>query len=466
MDSPSTTRLIKAAIILPIEGPPLKEGALLLKEDRIEACLSASDLVLLKDSHEIPVYEFGNAIVCPGLINLHTHLEYSLLRAHQAGLGFMPWLKSLIEATRGWHEKTWRLSADLGVAAVLKAGTTCVVENSYAGYSLESLAQAGLRAVVGLELFGVNQDTASDQWQRWLAKLAMVKAKASPTLAACLADKRMKLTVAAHAPYTVCPALWSIAKKWASDNDQIVLAHVAESQNECRWFQTADPELDSHLAFAFGSIPTYKGDAVEACRSWRKGGQTPVQHLENYHLLDEKLLVAHAVQINDADAEILSRRAVSIAHCPRSNSRLRNGVAPLELFCKHKLQFGLGTDSLASNDDLDLLAEARFAVALKRALSPESRFDAKAALEAVTIKAARSIHMDSEIGSFLPGKKADLAVFDFSGDDKASDLATKCDPYELLLYGQCKLKALLVDGQQVHGVPAKSVPARSAPAKV
>src|SRR5277367_4581830 len=308
MDNSSKTALIKASIILPMEGPPLKRGALLLKDGRIEACLSESELAQLKEIPETSVHDFGDAIVSPGLINLHTHLEYSLLRAHNASLGFIPWIKSLQEATREWHEDTWRYSADLGVDAARKAGTTCLVENSYGGLSAESVSRAGLKAVIGIEVFGVNQETAPDQWMRWLEKLAKLKTNASPTLAHDLAAKKIKLTVAAHAPYTVCPALWLLAKQWAADNDQIVLTHAAESENERRWFLSQDPELDALLTYSFGKVPTYKGDPVSAAKAWRRGGHTPVQHLENYQLLDEKLLVAHAVKVDEADLAILSKR--------------------------------------------------------------------------------------------------------------------------------------------------------------
>src|SRR5271156_880495 len=145
MANPSQTALIKANIILPIEGPPLKGGAILLKDGRIQACLDESELAYVKETAEMIVYDFADAIVSPGLINLHTHLEYSLLKAHNASLAFIPWIKSLQEATREWHEDTWRYSADLGVDAARKAGTTCLVENSYGGLSAESVSRAGLK---------------------------------------------------------------------------------------------------------------------------------------------------------------------------------------------------------------------------------------------------------------------------------------------------------------------------------
>jgi 5-methylthioadenosine/S-adenosylhomocysteine deaminase len=466
MDNPSQTTLLKTGILLPIEGPPIINGALLLKEGRIEACLSKKEIAALEENPTISVYDFSDSIILPGLINLHTHLEYSLLKGHNASAKFFPWIKSLQAETRNWEQDTWLYSADLGARAARAAGTTCVVDNSYAGVSAQAIAQVGLRAVVGLEVFGVNQETAPTQWASWLEKRAKLVAGASPLLKALLSNKTIRLTVATHAPYTVCPALWFLAKQWAADNGETVLCHAAETENERRWFASDDEEIDALLTYSFGRIPAYKGDPVLSAKVWRKGAQSPIEHLDCYSLLDDKLLVAHAVKITETDAAILAKRGVSIAHCPRSNSRLRNGVAPIDLFYRHQLQFGLGTDSLASGDDLDLLAEARFAVGVHRALNPESTFNARQALEAITLGAARAIHMDTEIGSLSPGKRADLAVFSFSEGGQASDLANKRDPYELLVHGQCKLNSLFVDGHQVLGVPVKSVPSRTASAKV
>jgi cytosine/adenosine deaminase-related metal-dependent hydrolase len=469
MDHPSQATLLKASMILPIEGLPISNGALVLKEGLIEACLTQSELARWEGSAlvpmPVPVIDFGEAIISPGLINLHTHLEYSLLKARHTSLSFFPWVKSLQEVSRVWNEDTWRLSAELGVKAARDAGTTLIVDNSYCGASASAIAKAGLKALIGLEVFGVNQQTASDQWSKWLEKLAHVQVKADPELSKAIFEKRIQFTVATHAPYTVCPALWSFAQAWAADHDRIVLAHVAETGNECQWICGHDGEIDAFLASSFGSIPSYKGDPILCSKAWRKGGQSSVEHLDSYHLLDQKLLVAHAVHVNDPDVSILAERGVAIAHCPRSNSRLRNGCAPVGLFRQYNLTFGLGTDSLASVEDLNLLSEAQFTVALQRTLDRDSTFNARQALEAVTIGAARAIHLDSEIGSLAKGKRADLAIFSLPEGLSASDLATKYDPYELLVHGQCKLNSLFVDGKQIHGERVREAPAtRSAPA--
>lgn len=142
-----------------------------------------------------------------------------------------------------------------------------------------------------------------------------------------------------------------------------------------------------------------------------KHGVSPVAHLDKHGLLSNKLVAAHCVQIDDADIDLLKAANVSVAHCPRSNARLRNGCAPLPKLLEHGVNVGLGTDSLASTDDLNPLAEAGFALNLHRAVEPECTLSSEDLIKMMTLSAARAIGLDRKIGSFDAGKAADIAVF-------------------------------------------------------
>jgi 5-methylthioadenosine/S-adenosylhomocysteine deaminase len=346
------------------------------------------------------------------------------------------------------------------VQAALLSGTTCVVENSYTGLSARFLAHSGLRAVVGLELFGVNQETAPEQWANWLRKLASVKEGADQSLKQALAEKRIMLAVAPHAPYTVCPALWQLADRWAQEKGSMVLAHVAESPEECQWFMHGNEVVDGHLQFAFGRIPSYKGDPVFLADQWRGQNHSPVAHLNEAKLLNERLLATHCVEIDERDARLLSAHQTGLAHCPRSNARLRNGSAPMSTYLENDLAFGFGTDSLASCDDLSPLAEARFAIALHRANHPEMSFGARQAVEHLTLKAAKCLRMDGEIGSLTSNKQADIVVFEVGHALSAREIAPQHDPFDLLIYGDCQLIASFVNGQEIFN-RAESAPEES-----
>jgi 5-methylthioadenosine/S-adenosylhomocysteine deaminase len=443
--------LLQAKIILSLDKEPLINGGLLVENGRIKDLISESECRNLSEDRGVNHFDLGPSVIVPGLINLHTHIEYSYLNAHQTSKAFFPWVRSLIEETSLWTAENWQGSAEFGAKLAAQAGTTCIVDGSYSGLAARAASKQGLRALVGLELFGVDEASAGEQWRQWLTKLEAAKERLQRDYPSNGKDGNVKFTVAPHAPYTVCPSLWSRAQKWAAAEGQKLLAHVSETENERRWFDNGDNLVDDHLNFAFGRVGFKQ--SVLATKAWRKSGQTPVKHLAEQGLLDGNLLAAHVVQASEADIELLSANLCSLAHCPRSNSRLRNGIAPLALIQEKSVPFGLGTDSLASCDDLNLLNEARFAIGLHRAVDPSSKFDARAALAAITIDSARAIGWDSEIGSLAPGKSADLAIFQVPPNLNLLPDNLTLNAYDLLIHGGCQWRSTFVAGRTIAGQP-------------
>lgn len=243
------------------------------------------------------------------------------------------------------------------------------------------------------------------------------------------------ITVAPHTPYTVCPSLWKCAKTWADGQDLPVLVHISESEQECEWIRTGNAELDAFLANMSPNATNY---------SWRGKGLSPVEHLDSLGLLSRNTLAAHAVHLSDKDIELLKNAQVSIAHCPRSNSRLRNGIARLLNMVESGLHVGLGTDSSASVDDLNVLNEARFAWNLHRAVNPQFSLTAKDALEALTSVAAHAVGLSDKVGTLKPGKEADIAVFAIDGSYRQDT-----SPYDVLLYGGTTAIDVFVGGRQI-----------------
>ncbi len=132
------------------------------------------------------------------------------------------------------------------------------------------------------------------------------------------------------------------------------------------------------------------------------------------------------------------------AHCPRSNAKLRNGRAALDKLIEAGLKFGLGTDGLASNDDLNLLNEARFAADLHRAFVPSMQWNSEQIVASMTLDAARILNLNQDIGSIECGKLADIAVFKLEHRTHGSD-----NPYDLLVHGKTRLLDLFVDGRAI-----------------
>jgi cytosine/adenosine deaminase-related metal-dependent hydrolase len=434
--------LLKSKWILPIESEPIENGSLLVADGKIEGIFEDGKHPASATARA-NVVDYGNAVLLPGFINLHTHIEYSYLRGLNANRGLFAWMRALMERSFAFKPADFESASQLGLREAARTGTTCLVDSSYAGTAAKAIAQAGLRGIVGLELFGVNEEAVETDWSNWLAKFDRVQNTSDPTLAAALKNGTVQLTVAPHAPYTVCPLLWRKAREWANSRHTLLLSHLAESDHECQFLKSSDEVVDEHLRFAFGRA-NYTGDPVKSAASWKGQGLTPVQHLKKNSLLDSNFLAAHAVKIDNADVKDLFEADVAVAHCPRSNARLCNGRLPIELLTAAGIRYGLGTDSLASTDNLDLLDEARFALDLHRAVHPNEKLGFEWAVKRITLDAARCLKLESRIGSLKAGKDADLAVFRLPSWHRQ-----ETDPYALLVTGQCRILDLYVGGAPV-----------------
>lgn len=423
---------LAARWVIPVDGPPIENGVVVFNGRQISSVTTrdkfdASGKKLTKD--------YGQAIITPGLINLHTHLDYSDLALFDTQSGFFKWISNLMANAWKWGEGEWKQSALNGAAAIAQSGTTLIVDSSFTGQAANAASQVGLRAIVGLEVFGIEEESSEKVWQSWLQKYHNFMTSAPSELKAAIDAGFITITVAPHTPYTVCPSLWKCAKTWADGQDLPVLVHISESEQECEWIRTGNAELDAFLANMSPNATNY---------SWRGKGLSPVEHLDSLGLLSRNTLAAHAVHLSDKDIELLKNAQVSIAHCPRSNSRLRNGIARLLNMVESGLHVGLGTDSSASVDDLNVLNEARFAWNLHRAVNPQFSLTAKDALEALTSVAAHAVGLSDKVGTLKPGKEADIAVFAIDGSYRQDT-----SPYDVLLYGGTTAIDVFVGGRQI-----------------
>jgi cytosine/adenosine deaminase-related metal-dependent hydrolase len=458
--------LLAADWIFPVEGRPLYKGAVLVDGDKIEAILDSGQTSALKESRgDLDVIDLGQAALLPGLINLHTHLDYTGL-AHLAGFDqlaapdknlpertMFDWLDSLVAESRAPGYATPQnlaTQAELGARAAALAGTSFVVDSSFSGAAAGALLATGLKGLVGLELFGLDESRADFLFKLWLDRLMSVKQGIETneklhTTGGAL-DKTVFLTIAPHAPYTVAPALWQKAMDWAKQNDLPLTCHLAESDCEYRWLskQEGDERLHQYLLRVMPKNPALPDDETMSAflrnLAWRGKGASPVAHLAANHLLDQHTIAAHCLKIDNEDAKILAAKKVHAALCPRSNAILGNGQPELDLFLDNHINFGLGTDSLASCPNLDMRAEAK---SLARA-NPGIKLDPAALLATITLEAAKALRMENKIGSLKAGKSADFAAFSLEHPvvdaqealRQALDSATPC-------------RLLMIDGRPV-----------------
>jgi cytosine/adenosine deaminase-related metal-dependent hydrolase len=252
----------------------------------------------------------------------------------------------------------------------------------------------------------------------------------------------------------VCPPLFAEAKKWAEENELPLLSHLAESPEECGWLQGDSEIIDAYLKKVMPSTPDRDTDVLLKSIDWKKQNLSPVAFLNEHGLLSNRLVAAHSIHVDETDMQMLKTAGVSIAHCPRSNARLRNGRAPLSAFLKAGVNAGLGTDGLPSTDSLDLIAEANFALNLHRAVEPQAKLSAEDLIEAMTMGSARAIGMADKIGSLEKGKQADIAVFkiapqsaEFLPDVAAKFADQMANPADLLIRFPTRVEAVYVDGE-------------------
>ncbi|MBS1991378.1 MAG: amidohydrolase family protein [Cyanobacteria bacterium SZAS LIN-2] len=454
--STSPRFLLTAAWVLPVTGAAIKGGGLIIDRatGQIEAVLKAEDVdVVEKTTDNALSYhlKLPNSVITPGLFNLHTHLDYSNL-AHLTdftGETMFDWLEGLVAQSRSQLGTPEILiqSALAGAQEAALAGTSFVVDSTFMGAAATGLATTGIKGLVGLELFGLDQDKAALLFDMWQERLAKLIGTAGSALTEALAAGRIRLTVAPHAPYTVSPALWLKAGQWARERNLPLTCHLAESDNEANWIRDVDLRLERYLLKVMPPHPDIDQAVFLQTLPWRGASLSPTEHLARHCLLDEGTIAAHCLKTSQTDIGLLASHKVKVALCPRSNVILKNGLPTPAPFLQAGLTVGLGTDSKASSPSLNLLEEGLY---LRRQLLANSSTDIgqvpdyQTILRMLTIDGARAVGLQSTTGSLEIGKAADIAAFDLK-----RPVAEGEDPAAALFEETAGCRLLLIDGKAV-----------------
>jgi len=319
-------------------------------------------------------------VLMPGLINLHTHAGMNLMRGLADDLPLMRWLNERI-----WPAESAHISEDfvrdgtlLASAEMLRGGVTCFSDMYfYPAAAAAAVAQAGIRACLGLVVLDFPTPYAADA-DDYLHKGLAARDGMSEL-------SRVTTCMAPHAPYTVSDKTFEKILTFAEQLDLNIHTHLHETLEEI-------------------------------AQSEAQYGVRPIQRFAGLGLLGPNLIAAHGVHLTAAEIELLAGQGCHIAHCPTSNLKLASGIAPVVSLLGKGVNVGLGTDSVASNNRLDLFGEMRLAALLaKGATGDAEALPAWQALEMATINAARALGMEDEIGSLEAGKLADMIALDFSG---------------------------------------------------
>ena len=370
--------------VCPVSSAPLKNGTLVEEDGRIAYIGPRAAAPAGED------IELGDAIVIPGLVNTHCHLELTAMRGFLDGLGFREWIVRLTRARRAVLTPEMLLdAARLGVDEGLLHGITTFADTGDTGTGFDAMLERGARGICYREVFG--PDPA--QCEAAISELQLRVAEMGTR-----ATNLVRVGVSPHAPYTVSDPLYRATVALARDQSLPIAVHIAESALETDLVVRGEGE--------FAGALKARGIAVAPRAT------SPIALMEDVGVLGLHALLIHCVRVSEEDVAKIASHDCAVAHCPASNARLGHGIAPLARFLRAGIRTGLGTDSVASNDRMDLLDEARLASLFANA--NDATHDAVSAtmvLDLATRGGARALGIDNETGSLDVGKSADFAAF-------------------------------------------------------
>jgi cytosine/adenosine deaminase-related metal-dependent hydrolase len=375
--------------LLPVASPPVAEGAVALHESKIALVGRRKD-VLKAAGAGAEVRDLGDAVILPGFVNVHTHVELSWMTDDPPpGGSYMGWLEELVERRKREDPGKAVEAAEKAVAAMVARGTVAVGDVGNGTWVASVLARSPLRAVVFHEVYGFRASEAESVLEQAAGRLETIQSDPDVRAAA----GRIELVLTPHAAHTTsAPLLKALAGRSAATAQPLSI-HVAESEAELALLHDGSGPFAEFL----------KARGVWD-DTWRAPGISPVEYLDRLGVLSPRTLAVHAVHLGQQDISKLQARQVTVVTCPRSNYYLDVGKTPVPRLLASGIPVALGTDSLASVADLDMLAEMAALRHEHPGLAPA------AVLRMATLNGARALGLGKELGSIEPGKAASLAV--------------------------------------------------------
>ncbi len=388
--------------VIPADGPPLDRGTVTIAGPRI--------LALEECGRRRPDLDIGNAAILPGFVNAHTHLDLCGLRGKiQPGEDFLDWLRAVIHHRRSLTQD--QLAADIqsGIHECLKYGTTAVGDISGQGMSWLLQARAPMWSVVFYELLGLQAARASqveEEVQRWLWE--------------CPPSENCRRGLSPHAPYSVRSSLFRFGADVARDQQIPLATHLAETAGELELLHQRRGRFVDFLK----DLGVWDPDGLIS----EPGEVLRInQHVPHFLIVHGNYLAASAA---------IPRRA-TVVYCPRTHSAFGHALHPFRDYLAAGIRVALGTDSLASNPDLNILEEARF--------FHERYPDVSGAtlLRMITLFGAEALGWENETGSLTPGKSADLVVLPLPPGNGE-------DPYDLVFHSNLSISQVMWRGHWIH----------------
>lgn len=404
--------------IIAADGNLYEDCTLIVDEGKVEQIIKTADL---KEGDCKNLKDYGNCVITPGFVNLHSHLQYTNVQAKQKGLkyafkkaytvfkkhyfvagikktSFVYKLADLLSNYFCLSKENKLASFKLGLEKSILSGTTCVAQLSKESKYFNVLNEVPIKTYLFFELFSDSAQTSKDEFRSIQKKIdKLLKQKSDNTF----------VGVAPHSICSVHKRLFKILVKYCKKNNILMTIRIGESQEEKDWLKYGFSDIDLLNEFTGNKKfePIYKG-------------LSPAQYLAQMDVLNKRLIASYGNFLEDDDLRILQENKVSLAYCPRIGEKLHNKKLEFKKVLKYfPERFGFGTNSLSFNDDLSLLNELRSV--------NDGTLGALEAIRYLTIIPAKILRLDKIIGSLECGKDADFNVFELGENEDYNNVLDK-----------------------------------------
>jgi 5-methylthioadenosine/S-adenosylhomocysteine deaminase len=367
--------LIKGGTLVTMDAQnSIVQGDLFIKEGRIVSIAGV-------EANADVIIDASGCAVLPGFVQTHIHLCQTLFRGAADDLPLLDWLKKRVWLMEAAHTaESIRASARLGVAELIKGGTTCALTMETVNHTEEVfkvVEESGFRATVGKCMMDKGDDlppalreNADDSIRESLELNEKWHGRGNGLLRYCFAPRFA---------VSCTRELLSEVSKLARERGIIIHTHSSESQREC--------------------------EVVE-----QETGQRNIAYLDSLGISGPHVVLAHCIHLDRNEMDTLARTRTHVAHCPSSNLKLGSGIARVNEMLERGISVSLGADGAACNNRLDMFTEMRTAALLQKVLHGPESLPARQVLRMATIDGARALGLGSEIGSLEAGKRADIII--------------------------------------------------------
>jgi 5-methylthioadenosine/S-adenosylhomocysteine deaminase len=400
-------------------GDILPDSSLLIEANRITGIFRSGEPV--PENHPADVVDLTGKIIIPGFIQTHVHLCQTLFRGRAENLELLDWLRERIFPFEAAHnDASMYTSALLGIAELIRSGTTTVLDMGSVHYEEEiirAIGESGLRAFVGKSMMDINdlypslKESTADAitTTRRLSELwhnsfdGRIRYAAAPRFVLSCSDHLLRAT----------------AELLEEVPGMLLHTHASENQNEIRAVR-------------------------ERCH------MENIAFLHHIGLLSPRSVLAHCIHIDNEEIGLLKSTGASISHCPSSNLKLGSGIADIPSYLGNSVRVTLGADGAPCNNSLNMFLEMRLASLLQKPHHGPKALPAKTVLEMATREGAIALGLGKEIGTVEKGKKADLVVLDLN--TVWTPVAVADDPYAAIVYSAepQNVEAVMIDGRWVY----------------